>query len=512
MPLEPSPLKVATSWYSGAVTNDGRFIYGLGHSHNSYGDNSLWAFDPSTNSHTKLFPSTGNKWISPAPGEKYGHWATLDPVKDKALYAFFGAPTIKALTNRNNHQAFYVPSRNELWVVAGTTFYQKSPYFAGRFSLETNRWINLSGNMREFSAGLIAGKPGWVAPNAATAVCKELNTIVLFGGMGYTGGVRIIEPNAQGQEQYRWATAPRPPIHMPAENVRHTAVCVGDTVYFSTAQEKVAGAKCCRTPDPGPFWSFHVPSRTWTRLADGPPGGYFPTLTYDSDAKALLYYGGSATNRLWVYDLIARRWTDLTGTVPGLPRADMHTGGFVPGFGHVFKGGKRYDANGRHQGYTASSKMLVVRLTPPSERSPALAPAPVVADASPATRSVVNHGRANQVVDRAPEPEIDQAHNRRAHSGAWLGGRRPSSSSLAATRRGETPIAIDAATRTPASKAPSGLTKPGSMRKPAPRRSPLVAAQSPTQAGGRLVWTKIPLPGYPKSPQGSMKHQRLVEG
>ncbi|WP_372720289.1 hypothetical protein [Immundisolibacter sp.] len=520
-PLAPSPLRVATSWYSGAVTNDGKFIYGLGHSHNAYGDNSLWAFDPTTNSHRQLFPSTGNKWLwetyLDGEGKKQvvagsGHWATLDPVADKALYAFFGGPTITALTNRNNHQAFYMPARNEFWVLAGTTFYQKSPYFAGRFSLDTNRWVNLSTSLAEFSAGLIAGSGGWVAPNAATAVCKDLNTVVLFGGMNGTGGVRIIEPNPAGPEPYRWALAPKPPIHLPAENVRHNAVCVGDTVYFISGQERVPNVKCCRAPDPGPFWSFHVPSRAWTRLADGPPGGYFLTLTYDSDAKALLYYGGSASNRLWVYDLIAERWTDLTGTVPGLPRADMHAGGFVPGFGHVFKGGNRYDTAGRNEGYSASSKMLVVRLVPPSERLRSGRAAPVVSAAPDSTAPAGNVGHASEIAATLAPPDTPSAHDRRDNSGGWLGGRRPTSSALAAVRRGESLPAVNQAANVPPVNASHPATETDTGRQSASHSRAWAATQSAAQPGGRLVWTRIPLPGYPKSPQGTIKHQRLVEG
>jgi hypothetical protein len=452
--LAPSPLNAATTWYSGAVTRDGKFLYGLGNSHNAYGNNSLWLYEPGTDRHANVFPNTGGKWRWDRDTKKQaiassGHWAKLDPVADKALFDFFGGSDIKALTNRNNHQAFYVPARDEFWVLAGTTFYQSSPYFGGRFNMKTQRWTNLSTNLAEFSAGLIAGSGEWVAPNAATAVCADLNTVVLFGGMHATGGVCIIEPNPDNPEPYRWASAPKPPIYQPAENVRHNAVCVGDTVYFISGQERVPDVKCCRTPDPAAFWKFHVPSRKWTRLPDGPAGAYFTLLTHDSDAGALLVYGGSASNRLWVYDLAAGQWHDLTGSVSGLPRADMHTGGFVPGFGHIVKGGKRYDANGKDLGYGASAKMLKIVLRRLASEQPPVKPASAPVDPSPGS---VQPSSEPTPVDPTPDPEP--------------------------------PAPVE------------------------PETSPAPVEPVPTE----IAWAKIPLPGKPRSPQGSMKHQRLVEG
>lgn len=366
--LALSPANFATTWYSGAVTRDGKFVYGLGNSHNAYGNNSLWAYDPATNTHTNLFANTGNKWVWTAGVDQSGHWSD---------------PNIRALTNRNNHQAFYVAARNEFWVLAGTTFYQSSPYFGGRFSLDTNRWEYLSppwgqktqGDLADFSAGLIAGPAGWVAANAVTATCPDIGTVVLFGGMSSTAGMRMIEPNPAGPEPYQWSTAPKPPFHHPVENARHNAACVGDTVYFVEGQRRVAGTPCCTTPDPAQAWKFHVPTRTWTRLPDGPPGGYFGVLTYDADANALLLYGGgpggTGSTKLWVYDLAGNAWHNLTGTIANLPRVDMQTGGYIPGFGHVYKGGRRFRADGSSYGYAASAMVMKIALTrvapPPPE-------------------------------------------------------------------------------------------------------------------------------------------------
>ena len=401
--LARSPAGYAASWYSGAVTKDGKFIYGYGQSHASYNNNGLWTYDPATNTHTSVFPDTGylyrfDKDATGAGIAKSGRWAKLDPVANKALYDYFGGPDIYAPTNRNNHQAFYMPGVDQFWVMGGTSWDNGGWASYGRFDLKTQRWAHVSkpwsdptkaDDLKDFGTGMVAGSmSGWAAPNAATAVCTDLDTAVLFGGMADTwGGVRIIEPNPAGPEPYRWANAPKAPIHLPAENVRHNAACVGDTVYFVTGQERWPNESKLRTPDPAPFWKFHVPTRTWTKLTPGPGGAYFTVMTYDKAANALLVYGGGTgggSDRLWVYDLKDATWHNLTGTVPKLPRVDHHTGGYLAGFGHVYKGGRRFDQWGADLGYTESSRMMRITLTrvattlPPPEPEPAPEEPPVV--------------------------------------------------------------------------------------------------------------------------------------
>lgn len=56
--------------------------------------------------------------------------------------------------------------------------------------------------------------------------------------------------------------------------------------------------------------------------------------------------------------------------------------------------------------------------------------------------------------------------------------------------------------------APTVAAQEESSKPPAEEPSKPPALKS----GDAITWTKIPLPGSPKSPQGSMKHQRLVEG
>lgn len=516
-PLADSPLTGATTWYSGAVTRDGSFVYGIGNSHNAYGDNGVWLYDPATDTHRTLFPNTGEKWKwTPGAGES-GHWAALDPSRDRALYEFFGGPTVRALTNRNNHQAFYMPARNEFWVLAGTTFYQSSPYFGGRFSLDTNRWAYLSkpwgektvSDLEDFSAGLIAGSGGWVPPNAVTAVCPDIDTVVLFGGMSGRGGMRIIEPNEKGPEPYKWGSAATPPFHHPVENARHNAACVGDTVYFIEGQRRVPGVKCCSTPDPAEFWKFHVGTRTWTKLTSGPPGGYFGVLTHDAAAKALLLYGGSASAKLWAYDLLDGTWHNLTGTASRLPRADMHTGGYVPGFGHVYKGGKRYDATtGASMGYGASAQMMKIALRrvrdsgvpaalsppPPSPPQAAKASGTPATTAQDRTRSIVQRVVEKRLSAEAPSlASLDKAGvDPAGKKGATAATEPKDAQRVRARPPASSPASV------PSTKAAQGAVAASSAASPI--------------SGGAIRWTKIPLPGWPNSPERSMKHQRLVEG
>lgn len=539
--LARSPAGYAASWYNGAVTNDGKFIYGMGHSHNSHGNNGLWVFDPKLQTHQSVSPNTGWLWKWETDANKHdvpksGHWATLDPVRDKALYDYFGGPNVVALTNRNNHQAFYMPGVDQFWVLAGTTFYQSSPYFGGRFDLKTKRWVYLSkpwgqkaaGDLADFSAGMIAGTPaGWAAPNAATAVCMDLDTAVLFGGMNDASGtVRIIEPNPAGPERYRWAMA-RAPIHVPAENVRHNAACVGDTVYFISGQERWPNESKLRTPDPAPFWKFHVPARTWTRLPGGPAGAYFTVMAYDAAANALLVYGGSGSNpqnRLWVYDLAAQQWHDLTGTVPNLPRADMHTGGYIPGFGHVYKGGRRFRADGSEMDYTASAMMMKIALTrvattpepqptptPEPEPAPTPEPTPTPAPAPEPTPTPAPTPEPTPAPVPVPTPADVRAELTKA--------------SDALTAAGVLLIRMEsAATPTPAPQpapapepAPSPEPQPAPAPEPAPAPQPQpepapTPAPEPAPVAAKIVWTKGQLWGLMNRPSNATKHMAFAEG
>ena len=61
-----SPAGYAAAWYSGAVTKDNKFIYGMGHSHASYNNNGLWTYDPAT-----------QQWTTIAQGDGWGNTGML---------------------------------------------------------------------------------------------------------------------------------------------------------------------------------------------------------------------------------------------------------------------------------------------------------------------------------------------------------------------------------------------------------------------------------------------------
>ncbi len=361
--LKTSPFAIAQSWWAGAVTKDSRVFYGMGHSHNAYGQNSLWLYDPLSNSHARIFPDTSRyyRWLKDANGKPIagsGYWAKLDPVADKVLYDFFGGPNIVALTNRHNHQLAYVPSRDEIWILAGTTQFQGNPYFGGRFDLNTRRWVNLSRTLSEFTASLIEGLSGWVGPNAGQAWCPDIDSGFFFAG-GASTALWLIEPNLSGTVPYKATRLTSYPMYRPVHNLMNNVVCVGEWIYYLTAQEKYPGLTPI-APNPAPFWRMHLPTRHFEPLPNGPPGAYFPMVSHDSDQNAIVYYGGSKSNQLWVFDLDTETWHKLDR--PDLPRQEMHAGGFVPGFGHVYKGGHRFDAAGNKEGYTGSMKVQRIRL------------------------------------------------------------------------------------------------------------------------------------------------------
>lgn len=480
--LPDSSSTVSRSWYGGDVLNDGRFLYGLGHSHNTNGDNSIWAFDPVTNAHSQLFANTGWKWAYDSNVAGSGHWSD---------------PSIVALSNRNNHQQFYLPRLNQWVVINGTFWYQSGSLLGGRFDPTAKQWVNVSKSWAEFNTGFAVGGNGGMPANAATAVCKDLDTVVFFGGMANaTAPVKLLEPNMTGSpEPYQWTNLPKPPIWMPAENLRESVACVGDTVYYVTAQERVPNVKCCRTPDPAPVWKFHVPSRAWTRLADGPPGGYFPTLTYDSDAKALLYYGGGTgggSKAMWAYDLLAGTWQDLTGTTSA-PRVDMMTAGFVAGYGHVLQGGRLHDQYGAE--IKGSSRQAHrIRLTrvgdvppePPPVEEPPSPPAPI-----PEPEPTPPPPEPIPAPEPTPAPQTDPL----------PAGCVPAPLPYCPPGYVLDPLLGSAPPADPVVE-PAPVVQPNEP-------PPAVEPQAP--AGTTLAWAKIAIPGPPNSLSNYTKHWRIQQ-
>jgi hypothetical protein len=403
-------------------------------------------------------------------------------------------------------------------VLGGTTFYQRSPYFAGRLDLKTKRWAHLSkpwsdptkaDDLADFSAGLIAGKhPGWAAPNAAVAVCMGIDTAFLVGGMNDpTGVVRLIEPNPAGPEHYRWATA-QTPGRLAVENARANAACAGDTVYLIGGDMRMADGSNTR-PAVAPFWKFHVPTRTWTRLPEGPAGAYFTVMTYDAAANALLVYGGSGpngTNRLWVYDLTDNTWHDLTGTVPNLPRSDMHTGGYLPGYGHVYKGGRRFNADGSEKDYTASGMFMRIALRrAPGRGSPVAVPPqvePVTPPPMPAP-PVAAADREQPIVERVKDRERRGGQADTVVPQAAVD--RPPGDGGAATGP-ELSILERVKARAQAGQVAGATHEPG-----APHAGG-AHGQTPATSDIKITWAKGQLWGLPNRPSNATKHMRMAEG
>ena len=164
----------SASWFSGAVTKDNKFIYGMGDSHASFGNNSLWAYDPATNTHANLFPETGylyrsDKDAAGNPVPKSGRWAKLDPVANKALYTFFGGPDIVAMTNRNNHQAFYMPG---------------FPRYAATFDPATKLWTPLNQGAGWGNGGVLHSSGKLILMGGGINGPADVNKQVWVGTLG----------------------------------------------------------------------------------------------------------------------------------------------------------------------------------------------------------------------------------------------------------------------------------------------------------------------------------------
>ena len=522
--LADSPSGSQRSWYGGSVTNDGKFVYGLGHSHNTNGDNSIWLFDPSTATSSQIFANTGGTWRWTTGVAGSGHW--LDPA-------------LVALSNRNNHQQFYLSRLNQWVVMNGTYWYQEGSLIGGRFDLATKKWVNVSKSWAEFNAGFAVGGNGGMPANAATAVCKDIDTVVFFGGMnGKDTPVKLLKPNTTGSaEPYQWVNLPKPPIYLPAENVRELAACVGDTVYFSTGQQRVEqGAVGESTPNPGPFWKFHVPTRAWTRLPNGPPGGYFPTLTYDSDANALLYYGGGAigygSTAMWAYDLVAGKWQDLTDTTAA-PQVDMMTAGFLPGFGHVIQGGRVHDKWGAEISGAArrTHRITLTRVggqpipePVPPEPAPAPAPnptqPPTVPAPAPTPAPTPNYPSCPAGCVPAPVAQPAPAPIQPAPGTVvWVAGTNYTIGQVVLyAPNGNYYKVVNVNSNGTNGTNPTIstwywalTTVPGTVPAPVPPAQTPIPEPTPTPAGASISWTKIPLPGPPNSPSNVTKHARIAQ-
>lgn len=308
-----------------------------GNSHNPRGNNAVRLFDPVTRKTEFLTQNSGSSW-------------------DPETRTFRDGSV--AITNRDNQLDFFVPNRDEYWVVGGPG----AGAFGGIFSLTEKRWTRVALSRDAFFSGLIKIPPKLHVPiNSAHAWCEKLNSGVWFGGSEHaeapTKSFALIEPSPDGPEPYLLTKLSQP---VGARGLlRNSGVCIGENFYVYGGSTFV-NKKVVFQSD---LWRLHVPTRKWVELARGPIAVAYPVMTYDSRRNLLVLYGGGGTNKLALYDLANNRWFDKTADAAMRPIA-LHSGVYSPVTDeHLYRGGKRFDHNGKQQFWAVGAEIDSLHLS-----------------------------------------------------------------------------------------------------------------------------------------------------
>ncbi len=244
-----------------------------GNSHNVFGNNSIRAFDPVTNSWDYL-------WL-----DDY---------------------TNGGLQNRDNYASLYLPRLDELWIWGGSGLEGlQGSLRSGRFNVSQKKWIASSTTDSGAFAAVVANFGGFLSDNA-TAWSEDADIGLIFGGSDQGNASNrywIIEPNQSGPQPYKMSEVTggtRPP---PRAEAMNTLVAVGKDFYlFGGTSGGFQGAL-------KDLWKFDSTTRTWTQLPDAPSGSYTPAVTYDSDQNAIVAW---VYDKIFAFDLTKLTWSDQT--------------------------------------------------------------------------------------------------------------------------------------------------------------------------------------------------------
>lgn len=261
-------------------------------------------------------------------------------------------------SGRNNYIGFYLPWEGEagqLWIAAPGNSLAGNH---GIFDIAERRWTHLVPNDEkarfapiEYANDLAhALVNGW---NYADVVCKGRRTLVRYGGKN-SGTLVVVEPDADGRRYTATGYGSQAPG--PRNNVRNAAICVGGRVYL------FGGAPKWRGEPVRDVWRFDLDHKEWEQLSPTehpvPPSA---VVTYDPDANRAAILFSDGTNRYATYNLETGVYRDLTDAL-GLPSSLRASGAFVPGVGHLYRGGEW--GNG---GWTSHRKVYCVSLHPAQE-------------------------------------------------------------------------------------------------------------------------------------------------
>lgn len=289
----------------------------MGHNHTPGSDNSVRVYDPST--------------------DRWTYWQKdLHEQLTKAEWFAGRSTSPPSASGRNNYIGFYLPwegRHGQLWIAApGDTLASNH----GIYDIAKKRWIHLVPNdrKRQFAPITYTNEAaykfvnGW---NYADVVCEEHRTLVRYGGKN-EGILIVVRPDEKRPGHYL-ATGYRQQRPGRRNNIRDSGICVGGDVYI------FGGAKNWKGKPLREVWKLNVKTLEWSSLPPTPvPIPAMAAVTYDPHRGSAVIVFGDNTKRVGAYNLKSGAYDDLTDVLK-LPSAQNITGTYLPGTGHLYRGG-----------------------------------------------------------------------------------------------------------------------------------------------------------------------------
>lgn len=289
----------------------------MGHNHSPATDNSVRVYDPA--------------------GDRWEYWQPDLHGQLSADEWFAGGETDPpSASGRNNYIGFHLPWEGEagqVWIAAPGGSLASNH---GVYDIAEKRWVHLVGNenkadfapIRYRNEAALRLVNGW---NYADVVCESRRTLVRYGGKKQ-GHLVIVEPAEDSGEYIATGYEGQPPG--PRNNVRNAAICVEGQMYL------FGGTKEWKGESTTEVWRLDVAAREWHREPPTDhPVGPAGVVTYDPDLNAAAILFSDGTKRYATYDLEDGSYRDLTATLD-LPTSLRASGSFVPGIGHLYRGGE----------------------------------------------------------------------------------------------------------------------------------------------------------------------------
>lgn len=302
---------------------------------------------PNTNNSVRVYHPEEDRWE---------YWQP-DLHKQLSQEEWFAGGTTDppSASGRNNYIGFYLPwegSAGQLWIAAPGGSLASNH---GIFDIAERRWVRLRQNENKpdfapvdyTNEAALAFVNGW---NYLDVTCDSLRTLIRYGGKK-DGILVLVEPDPSGSHYEVTGYRNQPPGQR--NDVRTSGLCREGQVYLFGGARKWKGDALREV------WRLDVESREWHQMPFTPvPVPTHAVVTYDAQVDKAVILFSDGTNRIASYDLSDGTYEDLTNHVD-LPTSSRAAGSFVPGVGHLYRGGEW--GNG---GWTSHRRVYCVSLTP----------------------------------------------------------------------------------------------------------------------------------------------------